>query len=108
MLRQFEAYLTEKDWHEGQEGVDVKLVPGPGGDETFVLARSADRREKEKAMHERFIERLEEALRKMQSAAECGRLKDEGVANRRLGRLLGQYWRGGGGAGGGSPRRSAP
>ena len=50
-------------------------------------------REKEKAMHERFVERLEEALRKMQSAAECGRLKDEGVANRRLGRLLGQYWR---------------
>ena len=37
--------------------------------------------------------RLEEALRKMQSAAECGRLKDEAVANRRLGRLPGQYWR---------------
>lgn len=93
MLRQFEEHLTEKDWHEAQEGVEVKLVPGPEGDETFLLARSADRREKEKAMHERFVERLEEALRKMQSAAECGRLKDEAVANRRLGRLFGQYWR---------------
>jgi len=93
MLRQFEDYMTEKDWHEVQEGVEVKLVPGPEGDETFVVARSVDRREKEKAMHERFLGRLEEALRKMQSSAECGRLKDEAVANRRLGRLLGQYWR---------------
>jgi transposase len=93
MLRQFERHLTEKDWHEVQEGVEAKLVPGPEGDETFLLARSADRREKEKAMHERFIQRLEESLRKMQSSAECGRLKDEVVANRRLGRLLGQYWR---------------
>ena len=66
---------------------------GAGGSETFLLARSVDRREKEKAMHERFVERLEEALRKMQSAAESGRLKDEAVANRRLGRLFGQYWR---------------
>jgi transposase len=93
MLRQFEEHLTEKGWQEVQEGVEVKLVSGPEGDETFLLARSADRREKEKAMHERFIGRLEEALRKMQASAESGRLKDEAVANRRLGRLLGQYWR---------------
>ncbi len=93
MLRQFEEHLTEKDWHEVQAGVEVKLVSGPEGEETFLLARSADRREKEKAMHDRFIERLEEALRKMQASAQSGRLKDEAVANRRLGRLLGQYWR---------------
>jgi transposase len=93
LLRQFEAHLTEKDWHEVQEGVEVKLVCGPEGEETFVLTRSVDRREKEKAMHERFLSRLEEALRKMQSSAESGRLKDEAVANRRLGRLMGQYWR---------------
>jgi len=93
MLREFEEHLAEKDWHEVQEGVEAKLVPGPEGDETFLLARSADRREKEKAMHERFVGRLEEALRKMESAAQSGRLKDEAVANRRLGRLLCQYWR---------------
>ena len=61
--------------------------------ETFVLARSADRREKEKAMHQRFIDRLETALGKMQASAESGRLNDEAVANRRLGRLMCQYWR---------------
>lgn len=96
MLRQFEEHLAERDWHEVQAGVEVKLVSGPEGEETFVLARSADRREKEKAMHDRFIGRLEEALRKMQASAECGRLRDEGVANRRLGRLMQQYWRGAG------------
>ena len=93
MLRQFEEYLTRKDWQEVQEGVEVQLVPGPNGDETFVLARSVDRREKEKAMHERFVERLSAALEKMRAAAESGRLKDEAVANRRLGRLMCQYWR---------------
>jgi transposase len=93
MLRQFERYLTGKNWREVQEGVEVQLVPGPEGDETFVLARSVDRRDKEKAMHQRFLDRLEAALRKMQASAESGRLKDEAVANRRLGRLMGQYWR---------------
>jgi len=93
MLRQFEQYLTGKDWHEVQEGVEVQLVPGPNGDEMFVLARSVDRRGKEKAMHERFVERLQAALVKMQASAESGRLKDEAVANRRLGRLMYQYWR---------------
>jgi transposase len=93
MMRQFEKHLAQKDWQEVQEGVEVKLVPGPEGDETFILARSADRREKEKAMHDRFIQRLQEGLQKMQASAESGRLKDEAVANRRLGRLCGQYWR---------------
>ena len=93
MLRNFEEHLTRQDWHEVQQGVEVKLVSGPQGDETFVLARSADRRQKEKAMHDRFRERLEAALGKIQAAAESGRLKDEAVANRRLGRLLRQYWR---------------
>ena len=93
MLRQFEQHLMDKNWHEVQAGVEVKLVPGPDGTETFILARSADRREKEKAMHERFCERMGAKLQAMRASAECGRLKDSGVANRRLGRLQGQYWR---------------
>ncbi len=93
MLRQFDKYLTDKDWHEAQEGVQVKLVPGPDGDETFVLARSEDRQKKEKAMHDRFLERMEVALVKLQASAKSGRLKDEAIANQRLGRLNQRYWR---------------
>ena len=71
----------------------MTVVPGPDGDETFVLARSADRRKKEQAMHQRFLDRMEEALTKMQASIESGRLKDEAVAQRRLGRLQERYWR---------------
>lgn len=93
MLRQFEQHLTEQDWTVAQEGVEVKLVPAPDGDETFILARSADRRTKELAMHEKFTARLEAGLQKMQAAAEAGRLKEESVAGERLGRLKQQNWR---------------
>jgi transposase len=93
LLRQFEQHLTTGDWHSVQEGVEVKLVPGPDGDETFLLARSSDRRAKEQAMHERFLKRLEAGITALQTAAQKGRLTDEGVANRRLGRLLQQNWR---------------
>ncbi len=93
MLRRFEQHLTDEDWHEVQAGVTVKLVPGPEGDETFILARSEDRQKKERAMHDRFLERMEAGLSKLQAAAECGRLKEESVAHERLGRLKERYWR---------------
>ncbi len=93
MLRRFEQYLTDKGWSEAQDGVQVKLVEGPDGDETFILARSEDRQKKEKAMHDRFVERMEAGLVKLQASAESGRLKDEAIANQRLGRLNQRYWR---------------
>jgi len=93
MLHQFERHLAEQNWSIAQEGVEVKLVPSPDGAETFLLARSADRRAKEQAMHEKFRERLEAGLKRMQTAAESGRLKDEAAAGERLGRLKQQNWR---------------
>ncbi|MFH0980547.1 MAG: hypothetical protein V2A79_03295 [Planctomycetota bacterium] len=62
-------------------------MSGPYGAERFILARSADRRAKEQAMHQRFLERMETGLKKRQAAAESGRLHREVVAYRRLGRL---------------------
>jgi transposase len=93
MLRSFERQLTEQDWQTVQAGVEVKRVLGPDGAEAFVLTRSADRRHKEQAMHQRAIERLEVGLQKLQASANSGRLRDEGLANRRLGRLLQKHWR---------------
>ena len=93
MLRQFEQQLTEQGWITAQEGVDVKLVTGPDGDETFLLARSADRQEKERAMHAKFTERMEGGLKKMQAASVAGRLTDEAKAGERLGRLKQMNWR---------------
>jgi transposase len=100
MLRRFEQYLVEKDGPEVQAGVEVKLVPGPDGAETFILARSADRREKEQAIpsklrawHQRFVERMEAGLKKLPAAAEGGRLKTEAQIQHRLGRWHERYGR---------------
>lgn len=93
MLRRFERYLTNKDWHEVQEGMEVKLVAGPQGDETFILARSTDRRQKENAMHQRFMGRMQADLQKLQHSAAGARLKDLQLAHRRLGRIQQRYWR---------------
>jgi len=90
-LRKFEAELVaKKDWDQVEAGVEVKLVPSPGGEETFILARSAERREKERAIHDRFLQRMENGLQKLQTAMESGRLHDETTAHRRLGRLQGK------------------
>lgn len=93
LLRQFEQHLTDQNWQPVQEGVEVKLVAGPEGPELFVLVRSRDRRQKEQAMHQRFLERLEAALQKLQQSAAAGRLKDLALAQRRWGRLQQRYWR---------------
>jgi len=93
MLRQFERHLTAKDWQEVQAGVEVKLVAGPEGEETFVLARSKDRGQKERAMRERFLQRMQDGLGRLQRSAASGRLKDPAVAHQRLGRLKERYWR---------------
>jgi transposase len=93
MLRAFEKEIAEQNWVTAQEGVDVKLVKAPDGDETFLLARSVDRRSKELAMHEKFIANMEEGLVKLKAAAESGRLRDEAIAGQRLGRLMERFWR---------------
>lgn len=51
MLKKFERQLTQEDWTAVRDGLEVKLCPTPDSDdEVFILCRSADRREKEKAM----------------------------------------------------------
>jgi transposase len=98
MLRRFEHHLLNKDWTEVQEGIEVKLVGSGDGRETFVLCRSADRREKERAMHGRFVERIEKALIKLaEELAAVRRKRDKGIIERRIGRLLQRNWRAAGG-----------
>ena len=89
MLKQFERELLAEDWHAIREGLEVKLCSAPDGQETFVLCRSRDRREKEKAMHERFEKRIEEGLRRIEAGCQKQHLKPLVVAQR-VGRLLGQ------------------
>jgi transposase len=92
-LKRFEQQLLSQDWRAIREGLEVKLCPCPAGsEETFVLCRSRDRREKEQAMHGRFEKRIEEGLVKI--AASCAKRRQPvAVIERRVGRLLGQNTR---------------
>jgi transposase len=83
------ALADAKDWRTVREGVEAKLCAGPDGTETFLLCRSADRREKERAMHERFAKRIEERLASLGRRIERSRkrLDREGIG-RQIGRIL--------------------
>jgi transposase len=83
------AIAESRDWRTVREGVEAKLCPGPEGEETFLLCRSADRREKERAMHERFAKRIEERLESLGRRLERSRKRlDREAIGRQIGRIL--------------------
>lgn len=89
-LRAFEKELLAKDWQTIRAGVEAKLCKNPANqEETFILCRSADRTQKEKAMHQRFAERIEEGLIKIDRACKKDRISTIKAA-RRVGQLMGQ------------------
>lgn len=91
-LKRFEQHLLTQNWKQVHEGLEVKLCPSPdGGKETFILCRSQARREKEQAIHNRFIERLEKGLLKVKKSCASGHSKKPEVVGRRIGRLLERY-----------------
>jgi transposase len=100
LLRRHEKQLSALDWDKVHEGLEVKFCADPDGGtegkasatETFILCRSAARREKEKAMHERFEKRIEEGLTSLVKLAEKRSMTAVAIAHR-VGRLLGQNTR---------------
>jgi transposase len=88
LLRKVEAALLDGDWQTVREGIEVKLVFAPdGSQDRFILCRSAERRQKEAAIHDRFERRMEERLLRIQTAVKTGRLKSRDVLQQRLGRV---------------------
>ena len=89
-LKQFAAQLTDPNgWHSVRDGVEVKLTSHPTTGETAILCRSEDRRTKERAMHDKFSQRIAAGLERL--AARIARSKkpiDAAKVNRQIGRLL--------------------
>lgn len=93
LLRQYEKQLLARDWSVVHEGLEVKLCPDPeGAEETFILCRSSDRRQKEKAMHERFEKRIEQGLSSLAKFTQRHSLTAVELSHR-VGRLMGQNTR---------------
>jgi len=88
LLRRFERALAAKTWQRVREGVEAQLCAAPDGDEVFIVCRSAARRAKERAMHDRFERRITEGLEAI--AASCQKRVQSPIAMaQRVGRLLG-------------------
>jgi transposase len=94
-LKKFGAELAAAGgWRTVHDGVAVKLARHPETDEIVILCRSADRRSKERAMHDKFSGRIEAALQRL--TARIARAKkplDPTAVNRQIGRILQQNQR---------------
>jgi transposase len=89
-LKKFAAELARPlGWRTVQEGVEVKLTCHPKTGETVILCRSADRRIKERAIHDRFSRRIDLALDRLSARiAHSKKRLDPVVVNRQIGRIL--------------------
>ena len=95
-LKKFEQELLQDNWQTIREGLEVKICPSPDGDqETYVFCRSRDRSEKEKAMHQRFEQRIDAALEKLKTSCGKRRYKKETI-DRRVGSIMAKNSRGAG------------
>jgi transposase len=90
-LKQFEQQLLAGGWERVRPEVEVKLVPTPQGEETYILCRSTARRAKEQAIRSRFSRRLEKALQALQKRVAEGKLKDRNKIERKLGSLQARH-----------------
>ena len=90
-MKRFEAELLKDDWTQVRPDVEVKQVAIPQGEETYILCRTAGRKEKEKAIRERFSTRMEVALEALKKSIASGRLKDRYKMERRLGRIQARH-----------------
>lgn len=92
LLKNFKEEIRLKDWAEVESGVGVKIVKHPDyGEEKFILCRSEGRKEKERAMLERQVNRLDAEMQKIKAGIIAGRLKNVSRIERRIGRWMGRY-----------------
>src|SRR5215510_7153614 len=91
LMKQFEEELLKDDCTRVKPEVEVKKVSIPQGEETYILCRTAGRKEKEKAIRNWFSSRLEKALRGLEKNIAQGRLKDRYKMERKLGCIQERY-----------------
>src|SRR5450432_1812913 len=90
-MKQFEAELLKEDWTRVRPEVEIKKVPIPEGAETYILCRTSGRKEKEKAIRNRFSNSMETGLKGLEKAIVTGRLKDRNKMERRLGKIQARH-----------------
>ena len=84
-LSQFEAELCTGDWQKIRKSVEVKCVQRHG--QTYVLARSKQRRAKEHAIRRRQLLGWHGDLKKLAARVSAGQLKNADKVLEQIGRL---------------------
>lgn len=79
------------DWTRVRPEVEVRKVAIPQGEETYILCRTAGRKEKAKAIRSRFSNSMEKALKALEKTIVTGRLKDRNKMERRLGKIQARH-----------------
>ena len=79
--------MFKDDFEKIRPEVAVKQILIPGGEETYILCRTAGRKEKEKAIRSRFVTKIEKALAGLEQRIAEGKLKDRDKMLLRLGRI---------------------
>jgi transposase len=91
-MKEFERHLSEDaDWEQVRDEVQVKLLPTPDGQETFILCKTEGRQQKEQAIRNRFTTRMEKALDSLKKLVKAGRLKNRDKIHVRIGRILASH-----------------
>src|SRR5215467_4409802 len=91
-MKKLEKELLNKEgWNQVRTEVEVKKIAIQQGEETYILCRTAGRKEKEKAIRGRFSSSMEKALKGLEKTIATGRLKDRNKMERRLGRIQARH-----------------
>jgi transposase len=86
-VKKFATPVKSGQWESVRPGLDVQRCGGSEEEDLFLLCRSAERTAKERAIRERFEQRLEQGLEKIAAGCRQRRYQPGGV-ERRVGRLL--------------------
>ena len=81
----------DANWEQVRDQVQVKMIPTPDGQETFVLCKTEGRQQKEQAIRSRFATRMEKALEGLKKQVKAGRLKNRDKIHVRIGRILASH-----------------
>ena len=87
MVSSFQQELIKEDWNEvkAHPQIQLKLVERDG--ELYVLSRSLNRAEKERAIRMRALHGLRKDLAKLSKSVRSGRVQRRELIYKRLGRL---------------------
>ena len=88
-LKAYEQQLLAGDWQRVAESVQVQLIAD--GAESYVLARSQSRAQKEQAIRSRVIRGLMRDLVRLRRVIRLGQLVDDAKVRHKLGRLHERY-----------------